>query len=534
MVHLATRAWIFSWTANGGIEGLSPTADLINATDQTEESAGNAMTDLGSGKYQVSLTPTVGEFYYIRVNVNGLHLPGPTVHIPAISTATAASGAAVAEGDYTNTLQVVRVAGIGLEIVDENVGTGDDAEVDYDLDNKNVIAGSVTLYHGASGSNSMSDLIETTHYTLDLDSARILLTSAGVTELGTDILYAKYIHSEKMSNTYISSHIIRAEAELELLTGRQWDEFTAVTEFFDGRENSFANYPNTEQPYMIDFDEPDFVVLKFGPVDSIQSAMFLARGDSFGNVFSTDGATFTDNTSEANTAGGTAFDTWPGPTASTDFLYIGMGFQFLSAIFDFSTLGVGSHSLVVQYWNGSTWATLSVTDNTSAFTADGKIFWDLPSGWVKNSVNSSNLFWVRFSFTGSISTNPTIFEIAPSGNDTISRNISLAKIDFTDYGRVTFIRDRFPNGVRNIRVDYTYGSSSVPTDIQELAAILTTLRVFVSISGGSFDDVTGYTMGSKQVSIGEAWVNIREVLTQMEKRKEAILVNRGKRNTVIA
>ena len=75
----------------------------------------------------------------------------------------------------TTTLRVVQRAGIGIQRVDENVGTGDNNETDYDLDKTKIIAGSYSLYHAPSGSNDMTGLTETTQYTLDKDSGRIVL-----------------------------------------------------------------------------------------------------------------------------------------------------------------------------------------------------------------------------------------------------------------------------------------------------------------------------------------------------------------------
>jgi hypothetical protein len=81
----------------------------------------------------------------------------------------------------------------------------------------------------------------------------------------------------------------------------------------------------------------------------------------------------------------------------------------------------------------------------------------------------------------------------------------------------------------NVRIDYQHGYSTVPDEIQELVALLTGIRAFVNISGGSYDDATGYTLGRKQIQIGEAWVNIREVIDQAKKRVNEILDSFGRK-----
>ncbi|KKM74418.1 hypothetical protein LCGC14_1400490 [marine sediment metagenome] len=93
-------------------------------------------------------------------------------------------------------------------------------------------------------------------------------------------------------------------------------------------------------------------------------------------------------------------------------------------------------------------------------------------------------------------------------------------------GEIVFLGDTVPYGFANIRVSYTYGIASDDARVnlvQELATILAGIRAFVSVSGGTFDDVTSYTLGSKSVSVGEPWVNLREAITQFKARKDEIL-----------
>jgi hypothetical protein len=60
------------------------------------------------------------------------------------------------------------------------------------------------------------------------------------------------------------------------------------------------------------------------------------------------------------------------------------------------------------------------------------------------------------------------------------------------------------------------------------------IKAFVRLSGGSYDDATSYTLGSKSVTIGEVYVNIREVISQFEKRIEDILNKIGRRADIKA
>lgn len=293
---------------------------------------------------------------------------------------------------YTDTLQVVRTCGIGIEVFDELVGTGNSSQNSFDLDNGNVIAGSYELNYGASGSNSLNTLIETTHYVLSKDEGRILLTAAGVTILSTNVLYASYMYSPKMSDTLISTFLPAVDKEVEKKTGNYWSTSTSETELFDGRNTI---YPTTDEPFATDWDEPDFVTLKYRGVIAITSVKFLTRG---GSVVS------------------------------------------------------------------------------------------------EETLNSYDYF-----------------------------------IDVGKSSKLTFLNRRLPNGTKNIQVIYTHGYDTVDPQIKELAAMMCGLRVFANITGGSFDDATGYQLGRKQVQIGEVYVNVREVTRQFETRIQSILSDVGEK-----
>jgi len=105
-------------------------------------------------------------------------------------------------------------------------------------------------------------------------------------------------------------------------------------------------------------------------------------------------------------------------------MYVGYQEPFAKMIFDVRTAAtslVGSW----QYWNGSTWSTLTVTDGTSAMTIDGTISFTPPSDWARTIVNSSrNKYFVRFAFI-SASTAPVINTIKGDNwiNDGVANHV---------------------------------------------------------------------------------------------------------------
>ena len=83
---------------------------------------------------------------------------------------------------YIDTQTIIRKTGIGVEINNELLGTGDSSNKSFDIKNRHVIAGTYTLYSapvsGEDDVNDFTELTETTDYTLDKDSGRVLLTTA--------------------------------------------------------------------------------------------------------------------------------------------------------------------------------------------------------------------------------------------------------------------------------------------------------------------------------------------------------------------
>jgi len=198
---------------------------------------------------------------------------------------------------YTTTLECVKVAGIGKEVFNETLGTGDGSNRSYDLDNGNVIAQSYLLRYGdATGDevNNLSELIETTDYTIDKNAGTILLTAAGVTKLGTSVLYANYVHSPKMSDDLISNLMTLAEDEVELKTGNYWGAVKSSTETFDGRET--GRYPTTDNPYVdVDYDDQDELQLSNKSVQTITSIKFLNQSGGEDYTLSSSSYTFNTN-----------------------------------------------------------------------------------------------------------------------------------------------------------------------------------------------------------------------------------------------
>jgi len=439
---------------------------------------------------------------------------------------------------YATNAEWAEKSGLGIRRVDENVGTGDNSETDFDLDFTNIISGSYTLSHApASGAtNTFTALTETTHYTLDKDSGRVVLTAGGVTEVGTDVIYATYYYTELFSDSMVTSLITAADDEIDKRTGRLWDTPVAVVEYRDGIRRS--QYPTTDAPYAVDLERPDFIVANKQPITEVTNIYFLNPPQAVSKCFNYDlgTTTFTDKTDEVNSTTEAPFTLFDDSPATGDILYIGSAHQFLGLKTVLSTAGVDSGSTAIdwEYWNGSAWTDLSETDTNSGasiFTTSGEFTWTYPYGWAKNSVNGESAYWIRGTLTDDYSTDPIVATFTLK--DSVASVLEPRQINWKD-STIRFENVAERHGSLNIRMDYKYGHTTTPTYIKDLSIYLAALNAYITLSGGSYDDATSYTLGSKAVTIGEVYVNIREVIAQFQKRIDKIYELIGKRSHVIA
>lgn len=123
------------------------------------------------------------------------------------------------------------------------------------------------------------------------------------------------------------------------------------------------------------------------------------------------GNTYTDQSTEANMPWGIPFSAFSTSPVVGDSLYVGAGVMFNNVYINFAVPGSGITG-TWQYWNGTTWANLSVTDNTSNLTKSGSITFTVPSDWQATAVNNQLAFYIRYSLTSaSITTIPQIYHI---------------------------------------------------------------------------------------------------------------------------
>lgn len=138
--------------------------------------------------------------------------------------------------------------------------------------------------------------------------------------------------------------------------------------------------------------------------------------ETWGATWRWNGASYDNNTTEANSSGGTPFAFL---ADTDDYYYLGNSEPFLGAEFDLDTLG-SYGALTWEYWNGSSWTALTVTSSYD-FTADGSVIWEIETDWVTRSFSGADphansppdattRYWVRVS-AASVAITATILQI---------------------------------------------------------------------------------------------------------------------------
>lgn len=131
---------------------------------------------------------------------------------------------------------------------------------------------------------------------------------------------------------------------------------------------------------------------------------------------------------------GTNDVTCPPVVGANDVIYFGTEYKFETLEITVGTAGVYTATLVWEYWTGSAWSTLTVTDGTNYFKNAGtnNVTWTAPSNWARTSVVSAASgtyqykYWVRCrvsAFT-SVTTPPLLSYAYINVNDGYSATIS--------------------------------------------------------------------------------------------------------------
>ncbi|MDZ4229968.1 MAG: hypothetical protein U1C53_02420, partial [Candidatus Veblenbacteria bacterium] len=209
-----------------------------------------------------------------------------------------------------------------------------------------------------------------------------------------DTTSQKVISIEAQHNAASASlTLVRTFAHVEMLNasdalGSHWTKTNDDLFYYDGASNPVVS--------ILDGGVSQFKPAAFDVVKNFDGA-----------------ATYTNHTTEAKTSLGTALAPLALEAVSNDEFYLGLDHKFATVYADIATAGAGV-TLSAQYWNGA-WTALSITDNTSNFTADGTITFTAPSDWVTTAVDGDTKYWIRLrSPATNITTAPTAYSVSPT------------------------------------------------------------------------------------------------------------------------
>jgi hypothetical protein len=93
---------------------------------------------------------------------------------------------------------------------------------------------------------------------------------------------------------------------------------------------------------------------------------------------------------------------------------------------------------------------------------------------------------------------------------------------------------RFSHQNNRIKVVYTYGYSAVPSNIKNLTATICAMRILIQQIGGTYDDVTSYSLPSGvSIGVGEPYMNMTRAIEKLKDEKNNLIKNIGQLRTTI-
>lgn len=130
------------------------------------------------------------------------------------------------------------------------------------------------------------------------------------------------------------------------------------------------------------------------------------------------------------------FAPFPSTPAVGDCFYVGaLNTKFDALETMLQVAAGGSPVNVVEYWGGTAWKTLTVSESTAGvknFTVDGSLFWTTPSDWYRTTINDVIAYWIRFRITTTpTTTDPSIYSVLSCGSKfklTIKKNGEVLKV----------------------------------------------------------------------------------------------------------
>jgi hypothetical protein len=101
------------------------------------------------------------------------------------------------------------------------------------------------------------------------------------------------------------------------------------------------------------------------------------------------------------------------------------------------------------------------------------------------------------------------------------------------YGRITMKNDDIQPGIENYKVVYTYGYSSVPNVVKNLAVCLSSVRMWVQFMGGKYNRLDSYSIPQQTANKGDLFVRGERMIQQLTQEAERLYERIGKHKSVM-
>jgi len=96
-------------------------------------------------------------------------------------------------------------------------------------------------------------------------------------------------------------------------------------------------------------------------------------------------------------------------------------------------------------------------------------------------------------------------------------------------GKITLKESTIAKGTNNVKVSYTYGYSSVPQVIWNLAVCLSAIRVWITFMGGQYDRITSYNIPQQGVVKGDIYQRGQQQINMINEEANRLFNRIGKK-----
>lgn len=114
-------------------------------------------------------------------------------------------------------------------------------------------------------------------------------------------------------------------------------------------------------------------------------------------------------------------------------------------------------------------------------------------------------------------------------NDTVMK--TWAASDYwadLDTGVIRLRTQNFSHQNNRVKVIYTYGYTEIPVMIRSLTSIMSAMRILIQQIGGTYDDVTSYSLPSGvSIGVGEPYMNMTRAIEKLKEQRDSLIKSIG-------